>query len=457
MNSAAAWQATLPLPPSSSGKAGKKGGGARTWTRPVTVAIVFAMVALTLLDRFGLAVSSSFSIHPTFIAMYAIAAAIGVTGAGRLNAGMGLLYVCIATVSGLSLVANASFDYRQVATISSWLLLVVLYLPFVIVMDRGVGTQDAWQRCMRLLVAFMLGCGIAGIAQYFAQYAIHAPWLFDFTPMIPKALRGSGTYNTTNVVGEHIKSNGFFLREASGFSFYMALALLLESSLDRRKWVMAVLGFAVVLSYSGSGLLVLAVAMLFPLGQRTLWRVLAAVALGAVVVVLFGDALNINYTLSRVGEFGSDRSSAYCRFIAPGKLVVEQIDSAGWTTLLGHGPGTTQKMFDVCETTYGKLVFEYGLLGMLAFGTLVGVAIHRSGAPIRVRVALTLQWLLLGGNLLAPESLLLIFMVCAMWPRLAPAGKSVTATPASASPAPPAPGARAQRIEPAFSSTEPTE
>jgi len=424
----------------------------------MTAAIVFAMLALTLLDRFGLAVSSSFSIHPTFIAMYAIAAAIAFTGAGRLNPGMGLLYVGIATVSGLSLVANASFDFRQVATISSWLLLVVLYAPFIIVMDYGAGSAEAWQRCMRLLVAFMLGCGIAGIAQYFAQYAIHAPWLFDFTPMIPKALRGSGTYNTTNVVGEHIKSNGFFLREASGFSFYMALALLLESALDRRKWVMAVLGLAVLLSYSGSGLLVLAVAMLFPLGQRTLWRVLAAVLVAGAAVLLLGDVLNLNYTLGRVDEFGSDRSSAYCRFIAPGKLVIEQIDSSSWTSLLGHGPGTTQKMFDVCETTYGKLVFEYGLLGTLAFGTLVGVAIHRSGAPIRVRVALTLQWLLLGGNLLAPESLLLIFLVCAMWPRLGstnlPAARPDAKTPAGTPSAPPR---RPQRIEPAFSITEPTE
>jgi len=452
----AAWHATLPL--AHEAPAGK----AARWTWPITATIVFAMVALTVLDRFGLAVSSSFSIHPTFVAMYAIAVAIACSGAGRLNPGMGLLYVGVATVSGLSLVANASFDFRQVATISSWLLLVVLYAPFIIVMDRGIGSAQAWQRCMRLLVAFMLFCGIAGIAQYFAQYAIHAPWLFDFTPMIPKALRGSGTYNTTNVVGEHIKSNGFFLREASGFSFYMALALLLESALDRRKWVMAILGLAVLLSYSGSGLLVLAVAMLFPLGQRTLWRVLAAVVVGGAAVLLLGDVLNLHYTLDRVGEFGSDRSSAYCRFIAPGKLVVEQIDSSGWTTLLGHGPGTTQKMFDVCETTYGKLVFEYGLLGMLAFGTLVGVAIHRSGAPIRVRVALTLQWLLLGGNLLAPESLLLIFLVCAMWPRLALGEqeradrKAAARKPGPPTPAAPAPPPRpAQRLEPVFRSTEP--
>jgi hypothetical protein len=384
----------------------------------IAAAFVFALIALTLLDRFGLAVSATFSVHPTLIALYALVAAMAFTNAGRIHPGMGLLYVIVVTVSGMSLVTNASFDYRQVASVGSWLLLAVMYAPFVMVLDAQADSTEAWQRAMRLFVAFMLAIAVAGIAQYFAQYAIHAPWLFDYTPYIPKAIRGSGTYNTTNVVGEHIKSNGFFLREASGFSFYMAFALMMEMALAKRKWVIATLGLALVLSYSGSGLLALAVALLFPLGQRTLWRVTAAVVAGCVVVLVFGEALNIQYTLNRVAEFGSDRSSAYCRFIAPGKLVLEQIDSNLWSTLLGHGPGTTQKMFDVCETTYGKLVFEYGLLGMLAFGALIAAAIHRSRTPIRLRVALMLQWLLLGGNLLAPESLLLIFITCAMWPRL---------------------------------------
>lgn len=384
----------------------------------IKAAFVFALLALTLLDRFGLAVSSSFSVHSTLIATYSLVAAMVIGNAGRINAGMGLLYVLVVTVSGMSLVTNASFDYRQVASVGSWLLLAVMYLPFIMVLDAKADSTEDWQRAMQLFVAFMLAIAIAGIAQYFAQYVIHVPWLFDYTPYIPAAIRGSGTYNTTNVVGEHVKSNGFFLREASGFSFYMAFALMVETTLSKRKWVIATLGFALMLSYSGSGLLALAVAMLFPLGIRTLWRITATVVVGVVVVLLFGEALNIQYTLNRVGEFGSEHSSAYCRFIAPGKLILEQIDSDLWTTLLGHGPGTTQKMFDVCETTYGKVVFEYGLLGVLAFGALIVAAIHRSGTPIRLRVALMLQWLLLGGNLLAPESLLLIFITCAMWPRL---------------------------------------
>jgi hypothetical protein len=145
-------------------------------------------------------------------------------------------------------------------------------------------------------------------------------------------------------------------------------------------------------------------------------RVLGLVLAGGVFVLVFGDALNLTYTLGRVGEFDSTHSSAYCRFILPGKVVAEQIDSDTWTTLFGHGPGTTQKLFGTCETTYAKVVIEYGILGTIAVGALILAAVNRSLAPIRMRVVLVVQWLLLGGNLLAPESLLFIVLISALWP-----------------------------------------
>jgi hypothetical protein len=182
--------------------------------------------------------------------------------------------------------------------------------------------------------------------------------------------------------------------------------------------VIGVLAFALVVSYSGSGLLAIGVAMLFPLGSKTLLRLVAAGLVAATIFVLFGDALNLNYTLSRLDEFDlhdATTSSAYCRFIAPGKIAIENIDSAPWTAYLGHGPGTTQKMYDTCETVFGKVVIEYGLLGTLAFAALVIGAINRPAAPIRLRVALLVNWTLLGGQLVAPDCLLTIFLFAAVW------------------------------------------
>ena len=76
-----------------------------------------------------------------------------------------------------------------------------------------------------------------------------------------------------------------------------------------------------------------------------------------------------------------------------------------------------QKMHNTCETTFGKAIFEYGLLGAAAFCALIAWTVNRSAAPIRIRVALALYWVLLGGFLLGPDALLLIYVISAMWPQ----------------------------------------
>lgn len=384
--------------------------------RMLKVMLFVAFLAMTLLDRFGIRLNETYSINPALIVLYALVATMLITHSAQLNGSGALMLVGVTTVAGLSFMLNISLDMRQYASLGSLLLLLAIYAPTVFCLRPSVGTTALWDWVMRCFLGFALCCAVAGILQFYAQFVFRAPWLFDFTTLIPPAIRGSGVYNTTNPVGSLIKSNGFVLREASGFSFLMAFAMICEWSLKRRKLPLVVFALGLVVSYSGSGLLALGVALLFPLGQRTLVRVAGCLAVGALVVMLFGDALNLDYTLGRVGEFESSSSSAYCRFIAPGKLVAESIDSDVWTTLIGHGPGTTQKLSTVCETTYGKVVFEYGLLGAIAFAALILAAVNRSAAPVRIRAALVVQWLLLGGNLLAPEVMLLVFCISTMWP-----------------------------------------
>lgn len=383
-------------------------------------AFVFALLALTVFDRFGLRLSASYSISPGLMGSYALVAAMLWTRMAYVNIGGAMLYVAIVTVSSVSLVVNLMFDLREAASIPSWLLLCVLYAPFVICLRPTPQSVAMWRWVMRWWINIFAVCAVFGILQYFAQFVVRAPWVIDFRTMIPEIIRGSGTYNTANAVGTAFKSNGFFLREASGFSFYMAFALISEWSLWRRKWLLALLGLGLAVSYSGSGLLVLVVAILVPFGWHTFGRVAGMALVGVAVYLLLGDALNLSYTVGRVHEFGSDRSSAYCRFIAPARLVVEQIDSRPWVTLLGHGPGTTQKLSASCETTFGKMVFEYGLLGAFAFTALVIVLLSKPWMPLRTRVALAVYWYVLGGHLLGPDALLAIFMLCAVWPRQPP-------------------------------------
>ncbi len=411
-----AWQLPVQWP-----TAARAQDAALQTTRIIQGGVVFALLALTLLDRFGLRVTATYSIPPGMIALYVLLGIMLVTGSGALNPRSALAYVAVACLGGLSFLANASFQSTSHPSLGSYLLLLVLYAPFAFSFGSAAVGPQLWRWTLRLYIAFAAFLAAAGIAQFFLQFVFRPDWLFNYMPLIPEAIRASGGWNTVNWAGEWgVKSNGFFLREASLFSVAMALALICELGSSRRKWVLLLLAAGLVLTYSGSGLLCLAVAMLFPLDRHCLTRVLACISIAAAVYFVFGEALNLGYTVERVGEVNSGKTSAYCRFVYPNTLILENFDTSPWASLLGHGPGTMPKQDTWCangvETTYAKALYEYGLLGALAFGALVLGALNRSAAPIRIRVALAVMWLVLGGNLLTSEFLLLIFLFSAMWP-----------------------------------------
>jgi hypothetical protein len=252
-----------------------------------------------------------------------------------------------------------------------------------------------------------------------------AEWLFDFTPLIPKRLQAGGGWATEyrilsspNEVA-FTKSNGFFMREPSIFSVIIALGLLCELSLDRRRWVMGILAAGLMVSHAASGLVCLAAGLVFPLGRAKLARAVAFALLAAGVVFLFKDTQNVRVYLNRADELARTNTSAYCRFVAPAVDVVRHIDRTPWTSLVGNGPGSMARMAEGCAqqpVTYAKALFEYGLAGTLAFGVLIIGALNRSSAPLRIRVGAGVAWVLLGGNLLDGLYLLFIYVVSAMWP-----------------------------------------
>jgi hypothetical protein len=401
--------------------------------RLLKAAILFAMLALTVLDRFGLGGKVGVAIVP----MYALVGVMVLGGVAALNLRPASAYLALVSVGMLSLLVNAAFGPKPFVSPAAFLLVTVLYAPFCVSLRQGAVAPELWRWTVNLYIAFAVFVGVAGIVQFCVQFVLRPEWLFDYTPLIPEPLRMAGEWNTDYTVnadgtgsnrtfasndspGAWTKSNGFFMREPSFFSVVMAFGLVCELCMARRKWVMSVLVLGLVLSYSGSGLLCLAAGLLFPLGRRTMVRVLASVVVAAVLFVFLGDTLNISYTLGRADELSSSNSSAYCRLVAPAVEAVRSIDSNPWTGLVGNGPGSMARILTnsgcVAQATYAKALFEYGLVGTLAFAVLILGAITRSSAPVRIRVATGVTWLLVGGNLADPWCLLFIYTVLVMWP-----------------------------------------
>ncbi|HZE92727.1 MAG TPA: hypothetical protein VE029_13615, partial [Rhizobacter sp.] len=215
------------------------------------------------------------------------------------------------------------------------------------------------------------------------------------------------------------KSNGFFFKEPSGFSFVMAFSILCEMALFKRMRRIAVYGLGLLLSYSGTGILALAIGLMFPFGLKTAMRIGIIAIVGLLIFLLFGDALNLSFTLSRIGEFNAESSSGYIRYIAPMRLISELVDSDPWTAFVGHGPGTilrATRVYEFHDPTWAKLLFEYGLFGFTSFLMLMGFSMSRSKAPIQIRVTLFVNWLIMGGHLLTPESVLMIYVLFGLWP-----------------------------------------
>ena len=397
--------------------------------------IVFAVLALTLLDRFGLRLTSDWALPASVLGMYVLAAAMLLTGRAELDRSGAFGLAAVVGATGLSFLVNTWLEPRPYQSVTAWMLIPLSYAPFALGLVPHPQAAPLWRWTLRFFVGCIVAVALAGIAQFFTQFAFNPPWLFNYLPLLPEAIRASGDWNTAHPVatwvqsdGYWIKSNGFFLREASMFSLLLGIGIVCELVLDARRWVLALLGAGMVLSYSGSGLLCLAFALAFPLNRGTVLRTLAVAACAAVLLVALGDVLNLSYTLNRLAEFGTEGSSAYCRFVHPAVAVAQGMYMDPWAALLGHGPGSMPRMGATCvllhQPTYGKLLFEYGLLGALAFGALIVHALTRSGAPLRLRIALGASWIFIGGNLVSSEVIVMLYLLCAAWPPRAAAPKA---------------------------------
>lgn len=395
--------------------------------------MLLLLLSVTVLERFGVN-AGALTASAALLGGYLFLGMAGAAGALSLSLERCLLYGVCLSIALASLLFNES-----ASSPSSLLLLGAMYVPFLFVLRAGaLDEHDDAGWVMGKFLDLMAICAIVGIAQFAAQTLVHADWLFDFTRYIPEKFRAAGTYNTVIPMGSFNKSNGFFFREPSGFSFLMALALVAECFTSKRKSRIACLALALLLTYSGTGILALLLGTLHPLGPKTLLRLAVMGCVGALVFWLLGDALSLSFTLQRVGEFNSTYSSGYMRYVAPGRLVAESIDSAWWVAWLGHGPGTifrTIKDYEFHDPTWAKLLFEYGALGFAAFLSLFLTMLRRP-ACLQVRATLFWGWLVTGGHLLSPELNFLALALIGLTPGGAALARRSSHSAQPASPAP---------------------
>ena len=216
---------------------------------------------------------------------------------------------------------------------------------------------------------------IAGIVQFAAQFV--GVRIFEFSAILPQSILYERWYNLVIPVGigSLLKSNGFFIIEPSTFSQFMALGLIIEATLFRRPRYLIFFILALVLSFSGTGWIVLLsflVAATFTLGRRgiviaTGTVTLLASAIGLIVLITPPVAAAFS---SRIQEFWEIGTSAHMRFITPFWLLGYVIHREPLSLLMGIGSGASEAIsvpwfYDV--NTPVKVLLEYGLPALVAY------------------------------------------------------------------------------------------
>jgi hypothetical protein len=345
---------------------------------------------------------------------------VGLTAFGKLRVHLPRLILFAISIAAMMTATVLGGGGRVSAM--SFLLLAVLYLGYVFVID---GDEFTYARVILVFRRICLIVAIAGIVQFVAQIVLRGPTLFTFQGFIPDSYLAL-EYNyvdPSDFLPGFNKSNGFFLPEPSIFGQLMGLALISEVLFFRPSYRLLILGLALFLSFSGTGAILCGVFIPLLLLRRGNPTLLLLAACLAVVLLLLSNSWYLEPFLGRLGEFGSTNSSGFARFLSPFYLFNDFIFTSTRNTLFGLGPGAIETFFhnyytEVHDPTWGKVFFEYGVVGALPFALFITCSFF-ADAPVKwLAGALFLNWLLMGGYLLSAPITGLILPL-AVWHRAA--------------------------------------
>jgi hypothetical protein len=254
---------------------------------------------------------------------------------------------------------------------------------------------------------------ILGILQFLIQLS-GVPYVDLLATVVPPSLLKEG-YNTSYGIEYRSaihKSNGIFFLEPSYFSRHAAISILIELLFLKKMHRLAVFIPALLISFSGTGIMILAFVAL-PLLTRVHLKYSVTLA---ILVAVFSCVLVVSgfedHILRRANEFTDVRSSGYSRFVAPGLCYSNFLETD--YVWFGRGPGFASlyeeddpfQVRHFYSVTFAKLGMEYGLLGLLTFTAFaLNNFFHRSTSLI-ISAGLFFEYFVFVGGLMGAENVL---------------------------------------------------
>jgi hypothetical protein len=300
----------------------------------------------------------------------------------------------------------------------------ITYLFLVLRLRRPPGMLPT----LALVRGFVLLLAVAGCLQFAAQFV--GLRLFSFTGVVPDALLNEEGYNLTIPLWDGasvFKANGLFLVEPSVLSQFMALGLVIEFLYFGSTLRLTLLLLTMLVSFSGTGMLVLGFALLMgALAEpRSFLKIARFALIGGVTVAIVGSLAAPEYAnaiLRRTSELNSEHSSGFIRFVSPYIMLGDLLPDP--RLLIGFGPGTAER-FTTLGYAYGvnaltKVLIEYGVPGLTFYLLLMSSALYRP--RMRTLSAVGLFLFVVGGCYFLAPPVLYLLAVLFCWGPAASAG-----------------------------------
>lgn len=375
--------------------------------------LMLPVLGATFFSKFALPGVKAEGIGMGFPVLYlALAAGVCVAGVVRVEPAR-LIFYCLMT----SVIGGVTVLQGENISLPSLAFMMLLHLPYVVYMS---GAERVMKTLFTVFLNMALFIAICGIGQYVLQFFVSPVYLFPLENFLPADLRVSGFNMQAPITyGSPIyRANGVFMQEPSFFSQFLAIAVLVELLGPARLWRVTLFSIAIMASHSGTGLIVLAVCLPILVVVRRRWNLVIIAAITLLLLILVAPYLHLEHLIARVGEFGSERSSAYERFVGGFRIFDTSVAADPTKLLFGYGAGSYRDLVHglnhpAAEMALFKIVVEYGLVGTLLYFGFMLFCIFGARGPFVLRLALAVTLFLNGAYNTFVHSLALALLV---WP-----------------------------------------
>jgi hypothetical protein len=301
----------------------------------------------------------------------------------------------------------------------SLLLGIVSYISFLGVVPAARETYIAFLRNFQKIAMMVAALVFMDIALQLAGLGM--PTMDAILPagMAPP---GMNYIQPTMFKASLLKPNAFFMMEASYTSQFVALGLIFEISLFRRwRWLVAY-ALALLLTFSGTGLMLVLVCL--PILTWRFWRQMLVPAL-VLLPLLGGIAVATGWyeiAARRAETFDVKNSSANERFVAPFTTIYDVAASGDLHNILfGFGSGKTAVQNIVPGISFdqfnpvSKVFLEYGFFVTVLFMIFATYITFSTGTLFICAYAAYMEYHFMGGYFLLPNIVNYLYLLAAGW------------------------------------------